>query len=199
MFNRVPWHCQHCLTVAPPLLQGDRRTDRRMPDNCIDAALHHMRAVAIGADFHRAMVATAPEERFLIARHVQAFSLLWRQSCRGHDGSHTCRHSLYFQERYLVNEVGLSVKIKLVRSRNSFVLMSPGEYKVTVESAVMYVRKVKCFWLTSRRWKTLLHNTPYIARFVRLWQFRMCFETWVTKNSSLVSFRHVWSSVWAGG
>jgi len=55
----------------------------------------------------------------------------------------------FFQECYNVNEV--SVKIILVRSLNSFVLMSPG-YKVTIESAIMYV--TKSFWLTPKRWKT---------------------------------------------
>lgn len=57
----------------------------------------------------------------------------------------------FCQECYNVNEV--SVKIMLVRSLNSFVLMSPG-YKVTIESAIMYV--TKSFWLTPKRWKTLL-------------------------------------------
>lgn len=70
----------------------------------------------------------------------------------------------FCQECYNVNEV--SVKIMLVRSMNSFVLMSPG-YKVTIESAIMYV--TKSFWLTPKRWKTLLKN--------------------YTRNSSLVSFR----------
>ena len=48
---------------------------------------------------------------------------------------------MFFQDRYLMNEV--HVKIKLVRSRNSFCLMSANEFKVKVENAIMFVRKVK--------------------------------------------------------
>ena len=48
---------------------------------------------------------------------------------------------MFFQDRYLLNEV--HVKIKLVRSRNSFCLMSADEFKVKVENAIMFVRKVK--------------------------------------------------------
>jgi len=47
---------------------------------------------------------------------------------------------MLFQERYLVNEV--HVKIKLVSSRNSFCLLSADEFKVKIENA-MFVRKVK--------------------------------------------------------
>ena len=48
---------------------------------------------------------------------------------------------MFFQYRYLLNEV--DVKIKLVRSRNSFCLMSAEEFKVKIENAIMFVRKVK--------------------------------------------------------
>ena len=48
---------------------------------------------------------------------------------------------MFFQDRYLLNEV--HVKIKLVRSRNSFCLMSAEEFKVKIENAIMFVRKVK--------------------------------------------------------
>jgi len=48
---------------------------------------------------------------------------------------------MFFQERYLVNEV--HVMIKLVRSRNSFCLLSADEFKVKMENAIMFVRKVK--------------------------------------------------------
>jgi len=48
---------------------------------------------------------------------------------------------MFFQDRYLLNEV--NVKIKLVRSRNSFCLMAGDEFKVKTVSAIMFVRKVK--------------------------------------------------------
>jgi len=48
---------------------------------------------------------------------------------------------MFFQDRYLVNEV--HVKIKLIRSRNAFCLMSADEFKVKIDSAIMFVRKVK--------------------------------------------------------
>ena len=48
---------------------------------------------------------------------------------------------MFFQDRYLVNEV--HVKIKLIRSRNAFCLMSANEFKVKIDSAIMFVRKVK--------------------------------------------------------
>ena len=48
---------------------------------------------------------------------------------------------IFFQDRYLVNEVQL--KIKLIRSRNAFCLMSANEFKVKIDSAIMFVRKVK--------------------------------------------------------
>jgi len=53
-----------------------------------------------------------------------------------------CRiHAMFFHDRYLLNEV--HVKIQLVRSRNSFCLMTAGEFKVKIESVIMFVRKVK--------------------------------------------------------
>ena len=48
---------------------------------------------------------------------------------------------VFFQDRYLLNEV--HVKIKLIRSRNGFCLMSANEFKVKIDSAIMFVRKVK--------------------------------------------------------
>jgi len=47
----------------------------------------------------------------------------------------------FFQNRYLHNEV--NVKIKLVRSRNSFCLMSANAFQATTDSAIMFMRKVK--------------------------------------------------------
>ena len=46
----------------------------------------------------------------------------------------------FFQDRYLLNEVHM--KIKLVRSRNSFCLMSADEFKVKIENGIMFVRNV---------------------------------------------------------
>ena len=48
---------------------------------------------------------------------------------------------MFFQERYLVNEV--HVKIKLVRSRNSFCLLLADEFKMKIENGILFVRKVK--------------------------------------------------------
>jgi len=48
---------------------------------------------------------------------------------------------IFFQSRYLCNEV--NVKIKLVRSRNTFFLIGANEFRVKIESAIMFVRKVK--------------------------------------------------------
>ena len=49
--------------------------------------------------------------------------------------------NMFFQDRYLLNEV--HVKIKLVKSRNSFRLMTAGEFTVKIESAIIFVRKLK--------------------------------------------------------
>jgi len=50
---------------------------------------------------------------------------------------------LFFQNRYLLNEV--NVKIKLTRSRDAFCTMSPAAEasKVKIDSAIIFVRKVK--------------------------------------------------------
>jgi len=48
---------------------------------------------------------------------------------------------IFFQNRYLLNEV--NVKIKLVRSRNSFCVMSANPFQAKVDSAIMFGRKVK--------------------------------------------------------
>jgi hypothetical protein len=48
---------------------------------------------------------------------------------------------IFFQERYLLNEVG--VKIKLTRSKDAFCITSANAHKVKITSAVLYVRKVK--------------------------------------------------------
>jgi hypothetical protein len=50
---------------------------------------------------------------------------------------------LFFQDRYLIN--GVDMKIRLVRSKDSFALMAPGAdaYKVKITDASLFVRKVK--------------------------------------------------------
>lgn len=48
---------------------------------------------------------------------------------------------IFFQDRYMLNEV--STKIKLVRSKDVFCLMTAGQYAIKIMSAVLYVRKVK--------------------------------------------------------
>ena len=49
---------------------------------------------------------------------------------------------IFFQERYMLNKVNL--KLKLVRSKDSFSLMSDGtEFKVNVVEAALFVRRVK--------------------------------------------------------
>jgi len=48
---------------------------------------------------------------------------------------------IFFQNRYLLNEV--NVKIKLVRSRNSFCVINANAFQAKIDSAVMFVRKVK--------------------------------------------------------
>jgi len=48
---------------------------------------------------------------------------------------------IFFQERYMLNEVG--VKIKLIRSKDTFCLMGDARYKVKITHASLFVRKVK--------------------------------------------------------
>ena len=50
---------------------------------------------------------------------------------------------LFFQERYMLNEV--NVKIRLARSKDAFCLMSRNNtpFKVKIHSAALYIRKVK--------------------------------------------------------
>ena len=48
---------------------------------------------------------------------------------------------IFFQERYMLNEV--TTKIRLIRSRDNFSLMSTGEFKVKIMSASLLIRKVK--------------------------------------------------------
>ena len=48
---------------------------------------------------------------------------------------------IFFQERYLLNEV--NTKIRLIRSRDNFCLMSTGQFKVKIMAASLLVRKVK--------------------------------------------------------
>jgi len=48
---------------------------------------------------------------------------------------------IFFQDRYMLNEV--NVKIKLVRSKDVFCVMSQADCKVMITKAAMFVRKVK--------------------------------------------------------
>jgi len=48
---------------------------------------------------------------------------------------------IFFQDRYMLNEVG--VKIKLIRSNSAFCLMGDAAYKVKITHASLFVRKVK--------------------------------------------------------
>jgi len=48
---------------------------------------------------------------------------------------------IFFQDRYMLNEVG--VKIKLIRSKDTFCLMGDANYKVKITHASLFVRKVK--------------------------------------------------------
>jgi len=48
---------------------------------------------------------------------------------------------IFFQNRYMLNEVG--VKIKLIRSKDAFCLMGDANYKVKITHASLFARKVK--------------------------------------------------------
>ena len=48
---------------------------------------------------------------------------------------------IFFQEKYLLNEVGM--KIKLIRSNDNFSLMGAADVKIVVTHASLFVRKVK--------------------------------------------------------
>ena len=49
---------------------------------------------------------------------------------------------IFFEERYLLNEVG--IKLRLVRSKDVFCLMDvPGDAKLHIVHAALFVRKVK--------------------------------------------------------
>jgi len=48
---------------------------------------------------------------------------------------------LFFQDRYILNEV--NVKIKFIRNRDTFSLIEEHENRIIIESAILYVRKVK--------------------------------------------------------
>ena len=48
---------------------------------------------------------------------------------------------IFFQDRYMINEV--NIKIKLIRSKDAFCMMSANNCKVQIVNAMMLVRKVK--------------------------------------------------------
>jgi len=59
--------------------------------------------------------------------------------CREFDMMGRLHADIFFQDRYMLNEVG--VKIKLIRSKNAFCVMGNG--KVVITHASLFVRKVK--------------------------------------------------------
>jgi len=53
-----------------------------------------------------------------------------------------CIHAdLFFQDRYLINQV--NVKLRFIRSRDSFALIEDDQNRIVIEDMVLYVRKVK--------------------------------------------------------
>ena len=96
---------------------------------------------------------------------------------------------LFFQERFMLNEVG--VKIKLIRSRDAFCLMGAAS-KVRIIHASMFVRKVKLmpsvFLLTLRLWRTELQSIPYVAWCVRRSQCHKTIWTSPTRNCFPVNY-----------
>ena len=50
---------------------------------------------------------------------------------------------IFFQERYLLNKVG--IKVRLVRSKDAFCLLgdTPGDAKVEITHTSLFVRKAK--------------------------------------------------------
>jgi len=64
----------------------------------------------------------------LIARESREFDIMGRVHA-----------DIFFQDRYMMNEVGL--KIKLIRSKNAFCVMGAG--KLVITHASLFVRKVK--------------------------------------------------------
>ena len=75
---------------------------------------------------------------------------------------------IFFQNRYLLNKV--NIKIKLVRNRNSFCVMSANAFQAMIDSAIMFVRKVKLspsvFLAHVKHWRIPQPSIPYIYRAV---------------------------------
>jgi len=78
-------------------------------------------------------IAAAAANSGLLARRVHT------SESREFDMMGRLHADIFFQDRYVINEVG--VKIKLIRSKDSFCLMGAG--KVVILHASMFVRKVK--------------------------------------------------------
>ena len=76
---------------------------------------------------------------------------------------------IFFQDRYMINEVG--IKIKLARSRDDFCLMGAMVGKVQIVQASMFVRKVKLmpsvFLAHAKTLKRSPANYP-IRRFLKI-------------------------------
>jgi len=92
---------------------------------------------------------------------------------------------VFFQDRYMINEVG--VKIKLTRSRDDFCLMGAMVGKVQIAQASMFVRKVKLMppcssLLTSRLWNAARQSIPYAAWCASPSHFLRIISMSVTRN-----------------
>ena len=108
-------------------------------------------------------------KRKTLARQSREFDMMGRQHA-----------DLFFQARFMLNEVG--VKIKLIRSRDAFCLMGAAS-KVRIIHASMFVRKVKLMPLvTPRLWRTELQSIPYVAWCVRRSQYHKTIWMSPTRN-----------------
>jgi len=103
---------------------------------------------------------------------------------------------IFFQDRYMLNEV--NVKIKLVRSKDAFCVMSEADCRVVIIKATMFVRKSSCrrrySWHMLRPWKTVRQNILLDALYARRLPCRMVFETSSTRNCFPVNYRLASSS-----
>jgi len=86
---------------------------------------------------------------------------------------------IFFQNRYLLN--GVNIKIKLVRSRNSFCVMSTNPFQAKVDSAIMFVKKVKLspsvFLAHAKALEIPQPSIQYVELSVKLSRFQIHFET----------------------
>ena len=96
---------------------------------------------------------------------------------------------LFFQDRFMINEVG--VKIKLIRSKDAFCLMRATNAKVkSYTQPCLSGKSNSCRPYSSlmpRLWRTELQNVPYAAWYVKRLQCRRTIGTSVTRNYFPVS------------